>query len=332
MAKATIPDIAQLAGVGTATVERVLNGRGGVRPATVEKVIAAARQLDYPRRLPDAHRGLLRIEVLLVRPETTFYARIGEAFARVAATLDKTVSVQRTYLDEHDTTAIAARIGDTSIRRAGLIAAVPNHPLIHAALQKLQDSGVPVVQLLTDPQHGVGDVVGIDHYAAGRTAAMLMTRMERRAGPVVALCHSPIYKAHRDRIRGFSDYMQAHGSTDQPFVHVLFGHDQNQRSGDLLLWALRRWPDMAGFYNAGGANAAITDVLRRKSARPFFVGHELTERSAAALRSGEMSVVLDQGPEAQAQRALSMIIYRIGLSAEVENPPIRFHIITPENI
>ncbi len=60
MSKPNYRDIARHAGVGTATVERVLNGRGGVRPELVEKVISAARSLDYPRKLPDAHRGLLR--------------------------------------------------------------------------------------------------------------------------------------------------------------------------------------------------------------------------------------------------------------------------------
>src|SRR4051812_10398664 len=85
VSKPNYRDIARQAGVGTATVERVLNGRGGVRPELVEKVIVAARSLDYPRTLPDTHRGLLRIEVLMVRPETTFYQRLSKAFERIAA-------------------------------------------------------------------------------------------------------------------------------------------------------------------------------------------------------------------------------------------------------
>ena len=40
----------------------------------------------------------------------------------------------------------------------------------------------------------------------------------------------------------------------------------------------------------------------------FFVGHELTERSVAALRDGVMSVVLDQAPEAQARRAIDLML------------------------
>ena len=116
MPKATFSDIAKQAGVGTATVERVLNGRGGVRPATAEKVIAAARALDYPRRLPDVHRGLLRIEVILVRPETTFFRRLSRAFERISATLDPLVKVHRTFMEESDPRAIAARIASTRDR------------------------------------------------------------------------------------------------------------------------------------------------------------------------------------------------------------------------
>ncbi|WP_299503959.1 LacI family DNA-binding transcriptional regulator [Cypionkella sp.] len=88
MKKPSLLDIATAAGVGSATVERVLNGRGGVKPETVERVLNAARVLDSPRRLPSPHTGLRRIDVVLVRPETTFYARLGQSFKRIAASLD----------------------------------------------------------------------------------------------------------------------------------------------------------------------------------------------------------------------------------------------------
>ena len=62
MTKITLKDVARKAGVGTATVERVVNGRGGVRPETVEKVFLAVRKLNYRHVMPEAHRGLVRIE------------------------------------------------------------------------------------------------------------------------------------------------------------------------------------------------------------------------------------------------------------------------------
>ena len=154
-------------------------------------------------------------------------------------------------------------------------------------------------------------------------------------GTVIVLCHSGIYQVHRDRVRGFSEYFLEHPSNALTFKRVLFGHDDSKRCSALLSEALADYPDLVGLYNAGGGNASLSAVLRM-SARGreiFFVGHELTERSAAALREGVMSVVIDQSPEAQARRAMDLILFQLGMQTEkVENPPIRFITITPENI
>jgi LacI family transcriptional regulator len=334
MPKPTFVDIARHAGVGTATVERVLNGRGGVRPATVERVIAAARALDYPRRLPEVHRGLLRIEVVLVRPETTFFQRLARAFERIGATLDPSVTVHRTFVDEDDSRAIAAHIASAEVRRAGLILAVPDHPAIRAAIRAVLASGLPVVHVVTRAGEGMGELVSIDNYAAGRTAALFLARMQVEAGSVMALAH-PIYQVHRERIRGFSDYLAEHPRVGLAFRWLGFGRDEAERSRGLLREGLEAWPDLVGLYNAGGANSVLCQLLRRhpRGRRVFFVGHELTERSAAALREGVMAVVLDQAPEAQARRAIDLVLSRIGLlEVAVDTAPIRFVTVTAENL
>ena len=43
----TIKEIAELAGVSRGTVDRVLNNRGAVNPATAQKVRDIAKALDY---------------------------------------------------------------------------------------------------------------------------------------------------------------------------------------------------------------------------------------------------------------------------------------------
>ncbi|MCF3640189.1 LacI family DNA-binding transcriptional regulator [Rhizobium sp. TRM95111] len=333
--KPTFQNIAQLAGVGTATVERVLNGRGGVRPELVEKVLSAARQLDYPRRLPERHSGILRLDVILVRPETTFFARLSEAFGRIAATLDPAIKLHRTFMDERDPAAIAARIASLEPRRAGLIVAVPDHDGVRAALRTVAAAKVPLVQIVTRSEGVEADYVGIDNYAAGRTAGLFLCRMQPRSGRVAALCHSGIYQVHRDRIRGLSDYFAEHRPAGLELAAVLLGGDDALRSTELLRQALESWPDLVGLYNAGGANAALSSVLRKhpRGQNIFFVGHELTERSAAALRDGVMSVVLDQAPEAQARRAVDMLLHRLGFLQEaLPNAPIRFVTVTSENL
>ncbi|QKK23295.1 LacI family DNA-binding transcriptional regulator [Rhizobium hidalgonense] len=331
MSKPNYRDIARHAGVGTATVERVLNGRGGVRPELVEKVISAARRLDYPRKLPETHRGLLRIEVLMVRPETSFYRRLSHAFERIAATLDPLVVVHRSFTDEMNAEGIARRILSTDLSRAGLILAVPSSPAISAAMEKVNAQGLPVVHVVTRASERVGEFVGIDNVAAGRTAALYISRMAPRTGPVVAICH-PIYQVHRDRIRGFSAYFRDYPSASS-FEWLGFGGDEERLSADLLRSALEVYPDLAGLYNAGGANAALIEVLRRhpRGREVFFVGHELTDYTRTALQDGVMDVVLDQAPEAQARRALDLVLNRIGLTdIKPDQAPIRFITITKE--
>src|SRR3954470_6703207 len=70
----TIPEIARASGVGTATVDRVLNGRGGVREATRSKVLAAV----------DALNGGGRPEPLATpaRPRIAFLTESGPSFNR----------------------------------------------------------------------------------------------------------------------------------------------------------------------------------------------------------------------------------------------------------
>ncbi len=334
MPKVTFADLAREAGVGTATVERVLNGRGGVRPETAEKVLAAVRALKYPRPLPDRHRGILRIDILLGRPENTFYRRIARSFERIAATLDPAVKVHRTFLDEQDPGAIARLILSSEVRRAGLILAVPDHPEIRLAVRQVVESGIPVVHVVTRAAPMTGDLISIDNHAAGRTAALFLSRMQPRDGTVIALAH-PVYQVHRARLRGFSDFLARHPREGLSFRWIGFARDEPSRGADLVHEALKRWPDIVGLYNVGAGNAAISDEIRRsgRTGAIFFVGHELTASSASALRDGAMSVVLDQAPEAQARRALDLMLSKIGLLDEaVDTAPIRFVTVTAENL
>ncbi|MBY3310259.1 LacI family DNA-binding transcriptional regulator [Rhizobium laguerreae] len=336
--KVTLKDVATQAGVGTATVERVLNGRGGVRPETVEKVFLAARRLEYRQSLPVAHRGLIRIEVILVRPETSFYSRLNRAFERIAASLDDSIVVHRTFVRENEPAQFARYIANPTARRSALIVVAPDHADVVTSVRKAAGLGIPVVQIMTRPAPEL-PYVGIDNYAAGRTAAHYMSGMlAQRPGSFVALCHSGAYENHKERIRGFSSYLSDNGSNEgsneHRFIEVMFDLDDEHNAIELLQAALRREPGIIGVYSAGGDNKGVAKVLAaNKTARPFWVGHELTGETQDYLRRGIMSIVLDQAPEVQARRSIDLALNRLGLiEVEVSAEPVRFLTITPENL
>jgi LacI family transcriptional regulator len=336
MKKVRLADIAREAQVGSATVERVLNARGNVSPATSDRVIQAARRLGYKNPLPERYHGVLRIEVIMVRRETPFFARLATAFQRISESLDPCIRVHRTFADENDPISVARRIANPGFRRMGLIIVAPDHPEVRARLREAKETGEVVVQIVSR----IGDeddlFIGIDNYAAGRTAAQLMTRMSiPREGRFVALCHSGAYHVHRERIRGFSDFLEGNGFADHLFSKVLFGLDQDLRSAELMNDALKEDSGIIGVYNAGGANEGVASALERnaKKGSVFWIGHELTDASRGWLKSGLMDVVLDQAPEAQARRSIDTLLNRVGfINAEVSVEPIRFYTITSENV
>ncbi|MGH2382206.1 MAG: LacI family DNA-binding transcriptional regulator, partial [Candidatus Limnocylindria bacterium] len=84
---ATIDDVAARSGVSTATVSRVLSGSVPARPETRERVLAAARDLDY--RPSNIARALKRRETrtlgLVITDITNpFYPQIVQAVEAAA--------------------------------------------------------------------------------------------------------------------------------------------------------------------------------------------------------------------------------------------------------
>ena len=80
MERATIQDVARLAGVSVATVSAVLNDKPTVKDSTREQVLAAMHQLNYrPRpaiRRPAAPAGLRSVGFILREPANPYYAEI----------------------------------------------------------------------------------------------------------------------------------------------------------------------------------------------------------------------------------------------------------------
>jgi LacI family transcriptional regulator len=336
MGKVRLSDIAREAKVGSATVERVLNSRGNVAPQTAEKVVKAARKLGYDRGLPERYRGIIRVEVIMMRPDTPFFVRLNHAFTRISAALDKSIVVHRTFLDESDPLAVARHIANPGFRRSALIIVAPDHPEVKARLREAKAAGVTIVHIVSRIGDDDDPFIGIDNYAAGRTAAFYMTSMQRaRAGSFVALCHSGVYEVHRERIRGFSDYLAEHPDPGHSFPLVMFGMDERLLSAELFEDAMKAYPDIIGVYNAGGANSGVAAVLERNERRRsiMWIGHELTDNSRDWLKLGLMDIVFDQAPEIQARRALDTVLRRIGfIDVEVNSEPVRFLTIVSENL
>jgi LacI family transcriptional regulator len=327
-----LEDVARRAGVGLATVDRVLNERGSVSAATERRVIEAARELGLRRVLPTPHARQVRIEVMLAQATTPFMIRLTQAMGQVAATLDRSIVILRTGIDMTDPASVAPRIA--GCRADGIIIYCEEHPANVAAIAASAAAGRPVICVVTDvPDSPRAAYVGIDHAKAGRTAAFFVARMGRRAGRALLLSTSTGFRAHKQRIDGFREAMALHSPGVEVAQPMTSGDDQD-RAFHRVTQALRQAPDVVAIYNTGGANRAVAHAIRAagRGGDILFVGHELTDESAALLRDGSMTVAIDQAPELQARRSIDLMLSRLGVTpAETLAGEIAFTLHTAEN-
>ena len=334
--RARLAQVAQLAGVGIATVDRVLNERGSVSPETTRKVVDAARQLKLGRSLPVAYRRGLRLEVIMARSDLPLFHRLNRAFVDAASTLDRSVIVQRSFIDEAKPQLAAERILAT--QADAVILYGQELPSVIDAVTSITVGGKPVVTLCSDlPTSPRLAYVGIDHYSAGRTAAYFMTRMARRQGPVIVLTHCLDYRAHAERIGGFRDWLSEH-KADLSVACILEGREAPDLSERLLTEALLGHPDTIGVYNTSDANAAVDQALQTagRSGDIVFIGHELDAHTRRLLANGTMALTIDQNPERQARAALDILLARFGYAEKMRFPEssndVPFSIYGPENV
>jgi LacI family transcriptional regulator len=329
--------VAKRAGVGIATVDRVLNERGNVSAKTAHKVLEAARQLHLKRLLPAPYHKIVRLEVLLGRPHLRFLARMSEEFRLLSGSLDRSVLVHRTLLADEAPETMARALRRT--RSDATIVYTLEHDAIHEAIETIATRGVPTITIISDlPRSRRHAYAGTDHYQAGRTVGYFIEKMVRQPGPVLVLCNHLGFHAHSLRTRGFGEFL-AGSKGGLRVAEIVEGRDDYVLTELVLRDALKRYPETVAVYNVGGGTrgvaAAISSVDPNR--RPLFAGHELNDVTRELLLSGVMTMVIDQNPEYQARLAVEMALEALGFVgapwvAMSRPASLPFTIYCPENV
>ncbi|MDQ0577454.1 LacI family DNA-binding transcriptional regulator [Agromyces albus] len=216
--------VAALAGVGVKTVSRVINNEPNVSAATIAKVIAAARTLDYE---PDLHAGNLRradgrtrtLGLLVSSVDNPFAGAVHRAVEDVA--LERGVSVFASSLDDDPDREQAAVSAFLRRRVDGLILTTVSESQAYLAPELRR--GTPVVFVDREPAGITSDAVVSDNY----DGAALATRhlLEREHRRVAYLGDKANIRTARERRQGFLDELGRFGvaTRDVPVVEGL--HD-----------------------------------------------------------------------------------------------------------
>ena len=338
--RVTVHDLARAAGVSLATVDRVLNGRPGVRPATIEKVEAAIADIGFRRDLTASMLARARdigLRIIVPDGSNQFFGKLAEAVGNIGAQ----VRAERLRLDlvrirAMDSRALAKALDDITPQDAdcAVIVAI-DKPEVHAAVERAKGRGIKIITLVSDlPGSARHGFVGIDNRAAGRTAASLMGRFLPQGGEVGLVAGSLELIDHAERVAGFRAVVEAE-FPQMAIAGPIEGQDEFTLTYERTLRLLDENPGLSGLYNAGAGNAGMLMALNEKglAQRVRVIGHELTGPTRAGLESGAVDVVLDQSPEDEV-RAVCAAARRLVLGPDAAPPeqPIEIKVFLRDNL
>lgn len=333
----TLERLAEKAGVGVATVDRVLNERGGVSPRTTQKVLQAAREAGLNRILPQEHRQAWQIEVMLSGNDSFFFKQLATDFAAVATTLGyRRLVLHRTFVSESHPEKLAALIDRRSKNRDGLIVFAHEHPAIYEALQLCKQREVPVITLVTDlPGADRLCHVGINQLQAGRTAGLMMGSMVKQEGEVIVVSGRFEYRAHQQRVKGFRDVLDEHFPAIK-LREVLAGQESRITISKLLEKQLVQSGNVVGLYNTGLGNTEISQALARHrlTTSCTLITHELYTTTKTLFAKKALALTLDQNTGLHAQLAVDILLRYLEQGEEPKDPEtgkVTFMLYTQEN-
>ncbi|MBQ7955158.1 MAG: LacI family DNA-binding transcriptional regulator [Lachnospiraceae bacterium] len=339
---ATIKEIAELAGVSRGTVDRVLNNRGAVNPATEEKIREIAKALDYrPNRaglVLAAQKKNLKLGVILFSQSNPFFEDVLKGVRNKAEELAEyncCVLIREVHFNvEEQLDAINELVEIEEI--SGLAIAPYNDPRISDKINRLWEKGIPTVTLNTDIENSSRIAyVGSNYTRSGETAAGLMHLLTYGEVNLGVISGSPKILCHTERIAGFENKIKK----EYPNIHItgtVVNNDDDFESYDQTLELLRRYPEInALFFAAGGVYGGCRAVMSlHREKKITILAFDKVPTTKELVQEGIIAATICQQPRTQGSKPLDILFAYLttGVLPEKENHYVSIDIRIKENL
>ncbi len=339
-----IVDIARMAGVSTATVDRVIHHRGKVSAENLARIRAVLEQVDYrPNLIARSLASGREHVVAVVMPEFAageYWADFEAGILRAEAEASRyNVTVRRFRFDQYDRTSferVLATLREETFDAVVLATLFAERVIPFT--QELDERNIPYVFVDSDlPTCHRLAYFGTSSFDAGAVAArLLFERLDPSADIVVGkILHRGEGGSNqcRERERGFCDYLARHDFRGVLHAVELRLDDEacNTRILDELFAHHASIAGAVTFNSTCYILAGYLSARRRSGVR--LVGYDVIDRNRRMLDEGVVTALVAQRPEVQGYRgvmSLSAWLVEGRRPAEVNNLPI--DILLKENI
>lgn len=339
-----IVDIARMAGVSVATVDRVIHNRGKVSEANLARINEVLHRVNYrPNLIARSLASGRRLTLCVVMPrfaQGEYWADFDAGIARAKAEAARyNVGVRRLFFDQYDRRSfecLPERLRGE--RFDGVILATLFSEMVVPLTRELDERGVPYVFVDSDiPECSRLAYFGTSSFDAGAVAArLLFDRLDPGAGIVVGnVAHRGDAGSNqwRRREQGFRACLEERGFRGRlHYASLRLGEKgYNTRVLDELF---REHADIAGAVTFNSTCYMLADYLMARGRTDVrLVGYDVIRRNARMLADGVVTALVAQRPEAQGYRAVTALcrwLVEGRRPARVNNMPL--DILIRENV
>lgn len=327
-----IKEIARQAALGTATVDRALNGRAHVSAMTQSRVAAAIAELEMQQGQLAARGRRLFVDVIVEAP-TRFSREIRKALEGVLPQISVGVFRPRFWFHEVMADAEVVSLLRRVIKRGshGVCLKARNTAAIREVVADVIGAGIPVVTLVTDlPGTARCAYAGLDNINAGRSAAYLINRLLPQGGRILTNRSHESFYGEAERFEAFAATLHPHCTT----LDLSGGAGLSFDTGAGLEKLVANAGRIDAVYSMGGGNAAILKVLDiyGHGALPY-VAHDLDAENQRLLQEGRISFVLHHDLRTDMRNALQAIARHHRLLPPITDSGLSdIQVITPYNL
>lgn len=339
-----VKEIARRANISLATVDRVINNRGGVSKKTKEKIELIIKELNYQpnilaRRLASPKKIKLVTLIPNVSPETDFWESPRQGILMAEAEIHQYgVEIEKYFFDLNDI--------ESFNRQAELILKSPFDGILIAPLfinesirfiNTLQERNIPFVFINSDiPDYNSLSYFGPDLYHSGYVVAHLVSYLVKEGSKILIVNIAKEIQNNHPFLRieeGFRKYVS-----------------ENQKVYNILAIEIKKT-------NYTSVETSISEVLNREgkfdvifvtSSRVFtvanyldkngigkdtiLIGFDFLNENVKYLQNGTIDFLVCHKPKEQAYKGINILFQHLVSDVNIEKESLMpIDIITKEN-
>ncbi len=311
----TINEIAQLANVSRATVDKVIHHRPGVKKETRERVEFILKNMDYrPNLLGKAlvhSKNPMKIGIILPPDYNAFIQvllkGIHKAQAEYAPFGFEVVVKMLTSLEPVEFMGLLLQMEAENVN--GLAMIPIDDPQVIKKINQMEQNGIHILTFNSPIKELNGFCyVGQDHKKAGTVAAGLMEKLLPQGGKIGVIISSHSLTCHTERLDGFCSRL-----FQSPNEIQIIGTEENQDKQEdafrIALSYLNRYPDLMGFYLSGNGCRGVQQALSIANiSHPVkMICHDLVPESVQMLQDGCLDFVITQNAQEQGYQIVKQL-------------------------